>query len=315
MEASRGAPGRRGGGSCHRRHLPPDTAPQPALFSMTGPGGHGRPWASGHQCSQCVLGNKWPRRLPVLLRVPDRSSTRAGGGLLVTIESVCQSRQVGKPRPEGTLMSQTHRQQGPRSLPRRASPSPSSAPCPGMAVRLSAPARLAPPSAAETVGASGEHRCIWLPGSQLEGAASSSCRGLLSGVTPVAWGREPSPPSQRELSGVSKYICGEKEDRSPRMGRRPHAAPGPLSVPRWGDGQRREAGPGGGAARGRGDCAQRPEGPLLGLPCPSSGKASSRPLWPPAPQSHSLIGWPRGRHLPTAAPRRVQGPRGFSRLQ
>lgn len=182
MEASRGAPGRRGGGSCHRRHLPPDTAPQPALISMTGPGGHGRPWASGHQCSQCVLGNKWPRRLPVLLCAPDRSSTRAGGGLLVTIESVCQSRQVGKPRPEGTPMSQTHRQQGPRSLPRRASPSPSSAPCPGMAVRLSAPARLAPPSAAETVGASGEHRCIRLPGSQLEGAASSTCRGLGAGA-------------------------------------------------------------------------------------------------------------------------------------
>lgn len=152
MEASRWAPGRRGGGSCHRRHLPPDTAPQPALISMTGPGGHGRPRASGHQCSQCVLGNKWPHRLPVLLHAPDRSSTRAGGGLLVTIESVCQSRQVGKPRPEGTPMSQTHRQQGPRSLPRRASPSPSSAPCPGMAVRLSAPTRLAPPSAAETGG-------------------------------------------------------------------------------------------------------------------------------------------------------------------
>lgn len=112
---------------------------------MTGPGGHGRPRASGHQCSQCVLGNKWPRRLPVLLRVPDRSSTRAGGGLLVTIESVCQSRQVGKPRPEGTPMSQTHRQQGPRSLPRRASPSPSSAPCPGMAAGcLRLPAWLLP---------------------------------------------------------------------------------------------------------------------------------------------------------------------------
>lgn len=108
----------------------------------------------------------------------------------MTIESVCQSRQVGKPRPEGTPMSQTHRQQGPRALPRRASPSPSSAPCPGMAVRLSAPTRLAPPSAAETGGGGG----LW--GAPLHPAPRPSARR--SRVQHLPWlggGSRVRPPS------------------------------------------------------------------------------------------------------------------------
>lgn len=153
-----------------------DTAPQPALTSMPGPGGHGWPRASGHRCSRCVLGNRCPRRLPVLLDALDQSGARAGRAL--TIESVCQSGQVGKLSPErGAAVCpepHTHRQQDPAPRPRRASPQPLLGSVPWRGRPAVCACRMAPLSAAQAAGSLGAPA----PGSpalsrQREGAASA----------------------------------------------------------------------------------------------------------------------------------------------
>lgn len=189
-----------------------DTTPQPALTSMPGPGGHGWPRASAHRCSRCVLGSRCPRRLPVLLDAPDQSGARAGRAL--TIESVCQSGQVGKLSPErGAAVCpepHTHRQQDPAPRPRRASPQPllGSVPWRGCLAVCACPpgSSLSRPGS----GVSGSP-CARRPGSQQTARRSRicTCPGLRSGVTPVAWERA-RLPSQRELSGASVSAKGGK---------------------------------------------------------------------------------------------------------